>query len=1178
MVVLIIQSVILLEKIQKGVDFLSKVICKMSFKHPNFKDSTSKNISHIGYIATRSGVDKTISEQDLEKELHKEIVGGSDNKTYVNYIDKRTNSHGLFGQEGIVDPKKIQNEIRKVDSFVWRSIVSLREEDAEKIGFLSKGKWQDMLRKKVPDMAHEMGIGFTNLKWCAAIHMEKGHPHAHVVFWEREPKKTVGIISVNSLNKIKKLYTDEIFEEERLQLLLEKNISRDILRDLAGVNISNIARILKSDKQNEKIKIGVAPRLYSEQENELINKLQALSKSLPGKGRVNFKFMSEEIKEEVDIIADYLLKQPEFSASLTKNLISVEKLTRMYTGKDEAIKKAMENTHNDIKKRISQIILRAAVEVQRENIFVVDDDLACETVVIIKNMNNRINLATEHTKVLKNLCFSLIKIGEKEEHVLETLNNFAKRESINCQRDRLLNILKQVKEDEDEDEAEVITLSTTKTIDKHLSVLKLSGNTEEEVFEKTKKIIEKDSRLLEKKFRVLSEKGFFWKIRETYLLTDKGKTELLKIKELDLTEKEIFKFLETKEIQKNIGLDDFLKNKNIFSSLRDKDPEEFKIGHYDVRVRDEFGHKNKITLKELENNIYERYTDNELNTNIEKAEQEIDMLKYRINKLTLNGYVFLDKKTGAYSFVNEMLDFFKYDEEKEKYMFTAEGKEAFDISNKMEFTRYDANVTLSYIDNSKDKILTKEDLSEVLHKEILNKTAERYFHEFSEILSTDFIETTKKYVSIDSEGNLSSTKEGNLLGIELNKLKYYFKESKGLLDDKKLKEICKTDEKFRTISNTLHTQIKKGFIEKNEDTGFYKIKPDILSTKNLLYQIYKEGGSLKQADIRAVLEKNIPNYEAKKQVSYICWRLDNLKEQDYLKGEKDKYEITTNGAEKREDILVPERRLLDKTVSYLVRLGLISVDGNGYKNTDEYYKYKEILETVKENKLKRESSIFSNEIAKVVDRTQNNVDVGKIERNGKRILVGKYINDEYEEIKTTYDDIRSVCGISDTKLKTIKNLSTMLLVSGANLKETTSIIESWNARANKMPTERLKEIIDKAHDTVKENNLWDKTTLISTKEWKETFESLGFTEEETPKWMFRGENWENFNKAGLGLVSSVNKMWQGVWNALRKQEKKTEMDVIYASKKQTKDMSKAAKKEQNKKQKSSGMFHEEEME
>lgn len=112
----------------------------------------------------------------------------------------------MFGQDGIEDPREVQEEISQVQSFVRRGIVSLKGDDAKNLGYLEKEQWQDMLRKRFPDMAAEMGIPITNLRWIADVHMEKGHPHAHIMLWEKEPKKTIGIVNTKTLDNIRKMF------------------------------------------------------------------------------------------------------------------------------------------------------------------------------------------------------------------------------------------------------------------------------------------------------------------------------------------------------------------------------------------------------------------------------------------------------------------------------------------------------------------------------------------------------------------------------------------------------------------------------------------------------------------------------------------------------------------------------------------------------------------------------------------------------------------------------------------------------------------------------------------------------------------------------------------------------------------------------------------------------------
>lgn len=414
---------------------MSKVIFKMSFKHPNLKDTRSKNMSHVEYISTRPGTDKTITEADLKKELEKGIEDlSSSNEVYAKYINERPKSHGLFGQNGLEDLEKIKKELYNAKSFVWRGIISLKEDDAKKLGYLKKEQWQDMLRKKIPDMAAEMGISITNLRWVGAVHMEKGHPHAHIMLWEKDPQRTVGVVNNKTINNIRKMFTDEIFEEERFQLMNERTIMRELIRDLAKDNISKASQLIREVRNSGKElnvflddlnKEGVPPKLYSEEEKILFDKIDKLANKLPGKGRIALKYMPEEVKNEVREIADYLLQQPEMAASLAKNLNAMEKLTRMYTEKEDAIEKARINAYNDIRDRICQIILKGAVESQKNNFLYVDEELSKKAVDFIKNnIDIKIDSISNDyiDKTLKTLSTTLLVSGVSLEDTKKILS------------------------------------------------------------------------------------------------------------------------------------------------------------------------------------------------------------------------------------------------------------------------------------------------------------------------------------------------------------------------------------------------------------------------------------------------------------------------------------------------------------------------------------------------------------------------------------------------------------------------------------------------------------------------------------------------------------------------------------------------------------------------------------
>ena len=91
------------------------------------------------------------------------------------------------------------------------------------------------------------------------------------------------------------------------------------------------------------------------------------------------------------------------------------------------------------------------------------------------------------------------------------------------------------------------------------------------------------------------------------------------------------------------------------------------------------------------------------------------------------------------------------------------------------------------------------------------------------------------------------------------------------------------------------------------------------------------------------------------------------------------------------------------------------------------------------------------------------------------------------------------------------------------------------------------EIIKEAFDTVEENNLWGTKTIISSKDWKSAFESFGIDEKDMPKWMYKGENWQSFNK-GIGIASVVNDIWKSAWKQLEMQRMQVENQAEHMKK------------------------------
>ena len=111
-------------------------------------------------------------------------------KTYADYIAtrpraERIGSHGLFTEEGVqVNLAKVSRELNLHGGNVWTAIISLRREDAERLGYNTGERWRQMLRAQSQELSDQLHIPMQDLKWFAAFHNEGHHPHVHLMLKE----------------------------------------------------------------------------------------------------------------------------------------------------------------------------------------------------------------------------------------------------------------------------------------------------------------------------------------------------------------------------------------------------------------------------------------------------------------------------------------------------------------------------------------------------------------------------------------------------------------------------------------------------------------------------------------------------------------------------------------------------------------------------------------------------------------------------------------------------------------------------------------------------------------------------------------------------------------------------------------------------------------------------------
>lgn len=355
-----------------------------------------KNAAHIRYIATRPGADRG------EIESENELFPGTP-AHHLKYAHERPRSHGLFGQgnEEII-LADVQKELIKHNGMAWRIIISLHPEDANRLDFEGRDAWRDTIKSQMSSVAEQMGISESNLVWYAAYHPEKDHPHAHIIFWEKNPKRRLGKVSPFVKDQMRKKFVQHIYKADRDRYGKEKTALRELIRERGVSNLKDAVRLAREFKEagNEVNQLqdlaeqnndfNLHNRLDKEQIETLISKLQGIVPHLPGKGRLMLKFMPPHTKSEILKVARWLYEQQQFKPLRQEYEQVSETLARPYSQQTDKLSKAVEKARVDMIERMGQTVLRAAAELSKPNQFLIYPDRAAEAVRIFRGASGKV--------------------------------------------------------------------------------------------------------------------------------------------------------------------------------------------------------------------------------------------------------------------------------------------------------------------------------------------------------------------------------------------------------------------------------------------------------------------------------------------------------------------------------------------------------------------------------------------------------------------------------------------------------------------------------------------------------------------------------------------------------------------------------------------------------------------
>ena len=381
-------------------------MARLIVKSPYYKCGGNTSLSgYLRYIATRERVEllpddrpSTRKQEQLINKLTKDFPGSKTLYEYEDYAAKPTKanasalitmalesnwdklsnmegyagyiatrpraeqlgSHGLFGDDDGVDLESAMSELEQYTGNVWTHIISLKREDAVRLGYDSAKAWRNLLRTHRNDIAAAMNIPPNDFRWYAAFHDEGDHPHVHMMAWSAKPGQAY--LSRDGIRQIKSELTNDIFKQELLHLYEQKSDSRDELVQEARKAMLELVQVMKE---------GICD--HPEVECLMLELAMQLETV---KGKKSYGYLPKPQKKLVDRIVGEMERLPSVRDCYDQWLILQSKVDGYYHGKE---RKRVPLSQQKEFRQIKNAVIKEAENIRQCNLFFEDKGVEQES-------------------------------------------------------------------------------------------------------------------------------------------------------------------------------------------------------------------------------------------------------------------------------------------------------------------------------------------------------------------------------------------------------------------------------------------------------------------------------------------------------------------------------------------------------------------------------------------------------------------------------------------------------------------------------------------------------------------------------------------------------------------------------------------------------------------------------
>lgn len=372
---------------------MAKLIVTSRYLKSGTAKSITKRKNYIKYIATREtveireqkGIHKNAPASEKQQELlHELLADFPESKKYLEYEDytenptnqnaselisaiiernadiignrqnfvgymalrpgaERRGEHGLFsGSDENIVLDRVASEVAKHKGNVWSHVISLRREDAIRLGYDNSERWRVLVKRHISEIAEQTKIPLCNLKWYGAFHDTTHHPHIHLIVYSTNPKQ--GYLTKQGIDKIRSVFANDIFHDDLQSIYHEQTQKRDELKVESKKFVQNILNQISQNKFDDENLKKLIKTLHSQLQN--------------CKGKKVYGYLPQDVKSVVNEIFLQLAKNENIQL-LYEKWCELERQKYMtYTQKEKDFPPLYENkTFHSVRNMIIKQVL-----------------------------------------------------------------------------------------------------------------------------------------------------------------------------------------------------------------------------------------------------------------------------------------------------------------------------------------------------------------------------------------------------------------------------------------------------------------------------------------------------------------------------------------------------------------------------------------------------------------------------------------------------------------------------------------------------------------------------------------------------------------------------------------------------------------------------------------------------